>query len=130
MYYTFSKTQGNDYVLIELNNVVLHDLLAKKMWVQLFNVSEKTNSNKCIIDMQDSVFGEKIEGVFRLTNYIDSIGFDKKYQFALVSKLKTEGLQILEILLKKKGYCFKLFRLMDDAKQWIVQNEMAIKQCC
>jgi len=127
MYYTFSKTQGEDFLFVELHNIVLHKALAEQLWTDLYNVSIKIECMKCVLEMKDSIFGEKIEGIFKLANYFDSIGFSKNYNFAVISKLMTESLSIFDILLKKKGYNFRIFRNQKEAIEWVTSDGICEK---
>jgi len=123
MQYTFYKPEDKNYLLLVLNSTIIHKQLSEKMWNDILTYTIENDCTNCILDISDSIFGEKIDGIFKLSKYIDSLGFNSNYNFAIVSNLKTESLTILEILMKKKNYNYSSFTDFKDAELWIVQQE-------
>lgn len=123
MQYTFYKPENKNYLLLVLNSTIIHKQLGEKIWNDILTYTIENDCTNCILDISDSIFGEKIDGIFKLSKYIDNLGFNSSYNFALVSKLKTESLTILEILMKKKNYNYKYFTDFKKAEIWITHQE-------
>lgn len=85
----------------------------------IFQYSEENQITRILLDHTGSHFSLSVWELFSLPEFIEKMGFSRKYKTAIVSPDRHEDFVFLETVARNRGYNFRLFQNRIAAIDWL-----------
>jgi len=111
--------EKDDLLYIKTNGVLTNNA-ANAMVEDIVKASARYKCDNQIVDHRDTQFALKVIDYYERPNVNAGIGISLKWKIAMVFSKLTEDTQFMETVFRNRGYNFRQFDDVEEARKWVV----------
>ena len=122
MEWTFEYWEDLDILYIKTQGVLTTDS-ANKMVKEAVDEMAKHQCLNQIVDHRETKFALTVSDYYQRPNINEQIGISRKWKIAMIFKELNEDTQFMETVFRNRGYNFKQFSNLEEAKTWVLTEK-------
>lgn len=96
---------------------------ANKMVADAVAAMSKHQCARQIVDHRETEFGLAVAEYYQRPSINEQIGISHKWKIAMVFKTLDENTQFMETVFRNRGFNFKQFSSLEEAKNWVLDDK-------
>ncbi|HMZ06653.1 MAG TPA: hypothetical protein PK078_03470 [Anaerolineales bacterium] len=121
MEWTIEYLTDEDLLYIRTCGVMTRES-ADTMVKEIVEAAECHRCDRQIVDHRETLFAFSIIEYYERPDVNEKIGISRKWKIAMVFQELNENTQFMENVFHNRGYNFRQFNDLAEAKRWVLEN--------